>query len=390
MKKRFASMVGAENVSDNFLDLEAYSYCSSDTTLKPNLIIWPKSTEQARKVLLFANQGRTPVVLRGAGASQVDGCIADNSIVMSSERMNKILKMDLKNKVLEVEAGIRIADLNNAIRSFNIFFPNSPFSSVQTIGGAIAINALSKESQSLGRISDWVEEIEFVDGTGKSFYTRKKELLIGKEGISGFITKAKIKVMDLPTFSVTVFSFDELSDLLGQVRILSQDKEVYFIEFLDKRTAKESGFEAKYALVVAYTVLKGQIKNFQEVKNLLDKAESGHSIIRSQGYYYISDPYVNLEKAYDLIDWCEKHDVRIRGHIGLGLFYAYFQKKDKDLLDTFRSFVKRIEGRLGDAFGYGIINREFLPPEKKKELIKIKDDYDYNNVLNPDKIIKYR
>jgi FAD/FMN-containing dehydrogenase len=390
MKKRFANIVGAENVSDNSQDLEAYSYCSSDTELKPSMIIWPRTTEQVRRVLLFINQSRTPVAIRGSGTSLVDGCIVDNAIVLSSERMNKTLKLDLKNKLIELEAGVRIADLNKSLSSINMIFPILPFSPTQTIGGMLALNALSKESQILGKTNDWVEEVEFVDGTGKSFYTRKKELLVGKEGLSGFITRTKIRITELSTLSLDVFSFTQLSDLLGQVRFLSKNKEVYFLEFFDRKTAKELGFENNYLLIAAYTMLKGKVRTMQDVKNLLEKIESAHSIIRSQGYYYIEGPWVGLEKTYDLIEWCEKHEVRLRGHIGLGLFYAYFQKKDKDLLETFRSFIKRIGGNLGLIFGCGSQNKAFVPPEKKKELIKIKDEYDYNNLLNPGKIIDYR
>jgi FAD/FMN-containing dehydrogenase len=390
MNKRFANMVGTENVSENPLDLEAYGFCCSDIHLKPSTIIWPKNLEQVRRVLLFANQGRTPVVSRGSGTSLTDGCIAENAIVLSSERMNKVLKLDLKNKLIEVEAGIRIYDLNLALRALNVQFPLVPLNPDQTIGGMVSLNCVSKESQSVGRMDAWVEEVEFADGTGKAFNTRKKELVVGREGVSGFITKAKLRIADLPSLSVDIFSSNQLSELLGQARNLKRDKEVFSLEFIDKKTSQELSFEPTYTLFVAYNVLKGKIRTVQDVKAMLDRLDSVHSAIRSQGYYYLEDPTVSLEKSYDLIEWCEKHDVRLHGHIGLGVFYAYFQKKDKDLLETFRSFVKRIDGTLGNVFGFGLKNKDFLTPEKKKEFIKLKDEYDYNNILSPGKILDYR
>jgi FAD/FMN-containing dehydrogenase len=383
-------MVGTENVSESPLDLEAYSYCSSDQILKPNTIIWPKNLEQVRRVMLFANQGRTPVVLRGSGTSSADGCIADNAIVLSSERMNKILKLDLKNKLVEVEAGIRLDDLNTSLKAFNLQFPLHPLNPCQTIGGMIALNCVSKESQSLGRIDAWLEEVEFADGTGKAFSTKKKEIVVGKEGLSGFITKAKLRIVDLPSISVDIISSNELSELLGQARNMKRDKEVLFLEFIDKKTSQELGFEPTYTLFVAYNMMKGKIRMVQDVKNMLDKLSSVNPSIRSKGNYYLEDPSVSLEKSYDLIEWCEKHDVRLHGHIGLGIFYVYFQKKDNDLRETFRSFVKRIGGALGEAFGFGIKNKDFVVPDKKKEFIKLKDEYDYNNIINPGKIIDYR
>ena len=99
---------------------------------------------------------------------------------------------------------------------------------------------------------------------------------------------------------------------------------------------------------------------------------------------------MTLEKTYDLIDWCEKKNVRLHGHLGVGLFYAYFLKEDKDLMSIFRAFIRRISGTLGKGFGYGLANKDFVSPVNKKELIKLKDEYDYNNILNPGKVISYR
>jgi FAD/FMN-containing dehydrogenase len=390
MKKRFANMVGAENVSDNPVDLKAYSYCNSETELTPSLIIWPRNTEQARRVLLFANQSRLAVVIRGAGTSLVGGCIGENAIILSSERMNKVTKLDLKNKFVEVEPGVKIIDLNHSLYSFKTHFPLTPFNPNATIGGMLAINPLIRESQSLGELAAWVDEIEFVDGTGKSFLTRKKELIFGKEGLSGFITKAKLKLIELPTISFDIFSFNEPSELLGQARLLKKDKEVYFLEFFDKKIAQTLGFELKPALLVAYYGLKGKIKTTQDTNALLEKINAIQSAIRVNNYYFIEDPCVSLEKTYDLMEWCEKHDVRLHGHIGLGAFYAYFQKKDQDLLDAFRSFVRRINGSLGRIFGRGTANKDFVSLEDKKEFIKLKDEHDYNNILNSGKIIDYR
>jgi FAD/FMN-containing dehydrogenase len=239
-------------------------------------------------------------------------------------------------------------------------------------------------------MNNWVEEVEFIDGTGKYFNSRKKELLLSREGLSGLITKAKLRMIDLPTLSIDLFCFKEPSELLGQVRTLRKDREVYFLEFIDQRTAAELGMGQTYCLLAAYAGTKGKIRNLAEVKELLDKIDAIHSIIRRKGYYYIEDPFVSLEKAYDLVEWCEKNNVFLHGHIGLGNFYAYFKKNDSELISSFHSFVKRIGGCFGTVFGIGSVHKEVVREETKKELFKIKDEYDYNNILNPGKIIDYR
>ena len=97
MIKKFSAFVGSNNASERSTDLEAYSYCSSETTKKPSLVLWPQTLEQVRRIMLFANQTRTPITIRGSGTNQVNGSIGENTVVISSERMNKILKIDEKN-----------------------------------------------------------------------------------------------------------------------------------------------------------------------------------------------------------------------------------------------------------------------------------------------------
>lgn len=390
MIKRLSNIVGVGNVSENPLDLEAYSYCSSEEVQKPSLVVWPQSLDQIRRVVLFANQSRMPMIIRGAGTSKSDGSIAPNTAIISLERMNKIKNLDLKNKFVEVEAGVKIKDLNNALAEFKMFFPFEPFNPVKTIGGLLSLNTSTKESQQLGAVADWVEEAEFVDGTAKHYTSRKKEVVLGNEGVAGIITKAKLRITEFPVLSIDVFSFTELSELLKKVRVFKNNVELYFLEFVDQKTAEEIGFDKNPLLIAGYTTLKGKNKGVIEVRKILEKINSIHSNLRTQGFFHLQDPAVSLEKSYDLIKWCDEKKVRLTGRIGLGLFYAYFMKEDDDLVKTFRIFVRRINGVLGKGFGYGEVNKDFVNPVKKKELVKLKDEYDYNNILNPDKVISYR
>src|SRR4030065_347359 len=126
MIKKFSAFVGSNNASERSTDLEAYSYCSSETTKKSSLVLWPQTLEQVRRIMLIA------------------------------------------------------------------------LNPVTTIGGMIALNAVTKESHGLGRMEKWIESAEFVDGTGKQYLTRKKELVLGKEGLTGFITRAKLRITEQP------------------------------------------------------------------------------------------------------------------------------------------------------------------------------------------------
>jgi len=390
MLKKFSDFVGSKNTSDFPIDLEAYSYASSEVELKPFMVLWPESVDQVRRIMLYANQSRTPITIRGSGTSLVDSTLGENSVILSSERMNKILKIDVSNKMVEVEAGVRISDLNRGLAAFKMAFPISPVNPVATIGGMIALNLVSKESHSLGRMEKWVEEIEFVDGTGKHFYTSKKAAAVGKEGLSGFITKAKLRIAEQQMLSFDIFNAEQLSELLKKVRQLENDLDVYFLEFFDKKFSEIFGFFNSYCLVAAYASLKGKNRILPESSAILKKVESAHSSARLKGYYYLQDASLSLEKSYDLIQWCEKNNVALQGHIGLGFFYAYFLKEDEGLVLNFRSFVKSLGGQSGKLFGHGVKNAGLIGSEEKKLLVKLKDEYDYNNIINAGKLINYR
>jgi FAD/FMN-containing dehydrogenase len=392
MEKRFSNILVDENISDSSLGLKAYSFCASESEAMPDMVIWPETTEQAARVIRECNQTRTSLTIRGAGTSTADGCIGTRTVILSSEKMNRVLRLDAKNKTVEVQAGMRISELNEKLSELKLVFPLTPFNPAATFGGLFAIDAPSRESERLGRFSELVDEFEFVDGTGKVYHTYKRELVAGREGINGFITKMTLNLMEQPVISLDVFSFSELSELLGKTRQLKKDSELFFLEYLDTKTSAALGFAAAKTLIAGYSGLKGRYKTVLDVRAHLQKLDSVNSLLRKDGYHFILDPKVSLEKSYDLLAWCEKNDVALHGHAGLGLFYAYFGRgpKETEKMDSFRGFIKSIGGSLGHAFGIGSANADFISAEEKKALIKVKDEYDYNNVLNPGKMVSYR
>ncbi len=391
MKKKLSNLFGAENVSDKETDLEAYTYCASDKIQKPSLIVWPRSTEDVRKTILRANQTRNPLIIRGKGTSKTNSCTGEDRIIISSERLNKITRINLQKNFVELEPGVTLAELNQKLQRINRALPLTPLSHAQSVGGMIALNTPGIESLRMGKAQDLVEELEFVDGTGKQYAVKDKDKMMPiTEGMAGFITRARMKISEPPTLSCDLLCFENISDMLKKVRALTKNIETYFLKFIDKKTSYDLGFGNNYTIIAAYTSLIGATRKREEVIKIIKKARSIHKKIRERGYYYVLDPRVSLEKTYDLISWCEEKNLRLQGDVGTGNFYAYIHKQDQKLLPVFRSFIRRINGRLGTAFGYGRLNKDFVNPVKKKKLMKIKEEYDYNNTLNPGIIISYR
>ena len=390
MNKPFSNIVGPENVSVSESDRDAYSYSAGDLIRVPAAIVWPKDTKQVARILRENNQVRGQVVIRGAGTSTGNATVGERATILSSERMNRIIAMDSGSRTITVESGMRLCELKDLLSDSEYTIHFSPLNDSATIGGLFAVDAYAPESEVLGTFSRLVDEFEMVDATGKVFMTSKRELAAGKEGLSGFVTWLKLKLDQKQALSIDVLQFQELTEMLRAILRLRNDKDRYFAEFIDRETAKRFGFEEQHTLVIAYTNFKGKYKSYLETEPILKMLKGLYSSLRMDGYYFTLDPLVSTEKTYDLVDWCLKNKVPLHGHAGCGLFYAYFRKDDKAKLDEFRSFIRSIRGTLGACMGVGFANAEFLSQEERKKLMKLKDEHDYNNTLNPGKMISYR
>ena len=110
---------------------------------KAAAVLIAKSVDEVSKAVKFANQESIPVVIRGAGsglaggANSIQGCI-----VISLEKLNKILEIDPINQIARVEAGVINSDLDKAAEEFGLtYLPDPASRSWSTIGGNIATNA---------------------------------------------------------------------------------------------------------------------------------------------------------------------------------------------------------------------------------------------------------
>ncbi|MBN2142944.1 FAD-binding oxidoreductase [Candidatus Woesearchaeota archaeon] len=390
MSTRFGRIVGEENTTAHPAELEAYSFVKVEKEISPMLVVWPQTTEHVIRILRETNPSRAHVLIRGGGTSQSNEALAQRAIILSTERMNKPLYLDKANKTIEVQAGMTIADLHHLLSDTPFILPFTAFNPASTVGGLFARDSAARESESVGTMKDIVEEYELVDATGKVFHTKRKDVAAGKEGLSGVVTRLKLRLVDKAVLSIDVWHFQELTEMLKKITQLKNDKERVFVEFIDKKIASGFGYDPEYTLIVGYTSLKGAYNARVEVKEIIGKLDYLHTKHRKKDYYYVLDPTVGLEKSYDLVRWCEENDTPLHGHAGIGFFYAYFKMGEKEKMDAFRRFMHSVDGKLGENFGRGVVNYDFLTQEEKKAFIKLKDEYDYNNTLNPGRLISYR
>ncbi|QQG51341.1 MAG: FAD-binding oxidoreductase [Candidatus Saccharibacteria bacterium] len=172
-------------VTTNPAILKAMSRDGSVLQVMPEMVIYPRTTNDIRKVARFAWQlaekGHTlPLTARGNGADETGGAIGKGIIISLPAHMNRIFELDPKQKLVRVQPGVNASALHEALMLQGIGIPALPSSALySTIGGAVANNASGPLSGKYGSVGDWTHQLEVVLATGDVLQTgriSKKEL----------------------------------------------------------------------------------------------------------------------------------------------------------------------------------------------------------------------
>src|SRR5687767_7624044 len=193
--------------------LQKYSGDKWFASAMPDAVALPSRTESVSAILKFASKHRIPVTPRGAGYGYVGGCVpVRGGIVLSLERMNRIVEINADDFVAVVEPGVKTALLQEAVEKMSRFYPPDPASRADsTIGGNIATNAGGPRCLKYGVTREYVLGVEAVlaDGAvvrlGSRTHKNKTgfdltKLFIGSEGMLGVVTEATLKLLPLPPF----------------------------------------------------------------------------------------------------------------------------------------------------------------------------------------------
>lgn len=388
--KSFENIVGKENVLARQADKVVYAADASQVEGKAKVIVLPETVEQVHKIIRYANRINGNIVIKGGGTGLAGGSVPQNSIVMDLSKLNRIIKIDKKNKTAVVEAGVLLDDLNYELEP-ELFFPIRPSShAVCTIGGMVATNAAGNHAIKYGKVCEWVEEIEIIDGSGKLFKIKKDEIndFCGKEGTTGIIVKAKLKLTQpLKAKSMEHFMFNDLSRLARAVDNFRAMKNVVAIEFCNTVCAELAGIEAKNHLFVEFESEEGSIKDEVAVEKVWSMREGLGPVSSSAGFIIMEDPRIPNDKIVEFLEWIKDNDLPCFGHIGLGIFHPRFKTSQKELVKQMFKFVKDIGGDVSGEHGIGLNKKEFVSKEIVDEVKALKKVYDPNNILNVGKII---
>ncbi len=217
---KIEKIVGKSNATAEKEDLICYSYDALNLRYLPDLVVFPTNVKEISEILLLANEQKFPVVPRGAGSGLTGGSLpVRGGVVISFERMNRILEIDEENLKAVVEPGVVTADFHREVEKVGLFYPPDPASEeFSTLGGNVAECAGGLRAVKYGVTKDYVLGLELVLPTGEILTTGVEtvkgvvgydltKLIVGSEGTLGIITKIILKLLPKPETKATLRAF---------------------------------------------------------------------------------------------------------------------------------------------------------------------------------------
>ena len=232
------------------------------------MVVVPASTSEISRIARLCHDRRIPLVVRGAGTGYTGGAVpTSGGVVLSMERLNRILEIDQTNLLAVVEPNVINGDLQRAVEQVGLFYPPDPASLDQSsIGGNVAECAGGPRAFKYGTTKRYVLALEAVLPTGEIVHTGSKavksvvgydltQLLVGSEGTLAIITRATLRLVPKPPASATALAmFRSIDDAVNAVSVLITRRVVpAAIELIDEVTLRAIETHTGAALAPAGT-----------------------------------------------------------------------------------------------------------------------------------------
>ena len=440
-----------QNVLTDKAECWAYGYDNSRKHAQPDAVVFATEHAQIEKLVELCNEYEVPIVARGRGSGTTGATVPLKAgVVLSLERMDRIIKIDPDNRIAIVQPGVTNQALQNAAGEHGFFWPPDPTSAAFcTVGGNLAYNSAGPRAVKYGTPRENILGLTAVSGEGKTLVAGTSttkgvvgfdltRLIVGSEGTLAVITEATLKLTPLAEAKRVLQSIyiDINSAAKAVSSIMAQPFTPCALEFIDGNAIKmvkdfsdadlpeNAGAMLMIEVDGPATALDEGVDEIQkaaindglmEFKEARTKSEIDalwatrkalSPALRNVAPKKINeDVVVPVSHIPDLINGLEqlsdKHQIKIVnfGHAGNGNIHVNLlvNPDDEDemqrayqCLDEVFSMVIRLNGTLSGEHGVGIEKREFVDREIKPDSLQymrqIKQIFDPRGILNPDKM----
>src|SRR5882724_7714649 len=224
------AIVGPRNVLSRPEDLALYEYDGSVDRARPEVVVFPFSTEDVSRIVKLALKHDVPIVGRGAGTGLSVGALArGGGMMIAFGRMNRILELDLENRRAVVQPGVVNFDLTRAVENAGLYYAPDPSSQKScTIGGNVSENSGGPHTLAYGVTTNHVTGLELVLPDGEIVRVGSKHddvfgydltgLFVGSEGTLALVTEITVKLSRKPEAVKTLLAvFDSVDDAAESV-----------------------------------------------------------------------------------------------------------------------------------------------------------------------------
>lgn len=212
MIETFIKILGKQSVLQNQDVKDRYDHIwNMDQDLIAKAVLLPQTTEELSQIMKVCSEHNQKVVVHG-GLTNLVGSTETQSdeVVISMEKFNKIIETDAGSRTMTVEAGVILEQIHTAAKEKDMLFPlNFGAKGSAQIGGCISSNAGGLRVLRFGMTRNLILGLEVVLADGTVLTSLKKilkdnsgydlkQLFIGSEGTLGIVTKAVLRLQELP------------------------------------------------------------------------------------------------------------------------------------------------------------------------------------------------
>jgi glycolate oxidase len=289
---------GTAQVLNDKESLLHYSHDETeDLSFLPELIIKPNTTAQISSILRYCNQEKIPVTPRGGGTGLSGGALpVYGGVVLSLERLNKIIAIDERNLQATVEAGVINQVFQEAVIEKGLFYPPDPASKGSCqMGGNLAEGAGGPKAVKYGVTRDYVLNVEVVLPNGEIIWTGANvlknstgynltHLMVGSEGTLGIITKIVFRLIPYPTQNLVMlvpfFSAEKACEAVSAVfragltpsamEFMERDAIDWVLQFIEVKVPVKPEIQAHLLIEVDGNDLDALFKDCEKITEIME------------------------------------------------------------------------------------------------------------------------